>query len=403
MSSAGSPAAAVPAEFPPLPGTPAQTSADAPLARSDADAAAAAAAPPAAPAVCGTQVLLLRAYRWLGLLAIGAALVLASWLRPILVPVLIALLLALTLAPALRVLVGLRVPRMIGAALLLSATLGASSGVVLLLVSPAEQFVREAPAALKRLEQIAHQWRQPIEAASDAAQRLVGTLSEGSANASNLGSGVSDAMLGMLAQAPLVVASVLATFFLAFMMLVHSDASLRKLVGLLPSLSRAKDLVGGTRQAQHELSRYMLVITCINFALGGATALVLSLLGVEHAVLWGGIAALANYAPYLGPALVTLLLVLVGFGQHAEIGAALLVPASFVILTTIEGQIISPLLIGRHLRLDPLVIVLALLLLGWLWGVPGLLIAVPLLTCVRVLSERLHGDGKLVAILTAAR
>lgn len=357
---------------------------------------------PADSPASNVELLLTRAHPWLVLLVAGAVLALASWLRPVLVPILIALLLALTLAPALRVLVGLHVPRMVGAALLMLATVAASFGTLALLAQPAQEFARGVPAALRRLERHARLLREPLEAASDAAGRLTGSPAQGGTGASNLGDGLVDAMVGVLMQAPLVVASILATFFLAFMMLLHSDTLLRKLVGLLPSLSRAKDLIGGTRQAQHELSRYMLVITLINLGLGVATALVLGLLGVENPILWGGVAALANYAPYVGPALVTLLLALVGFGQHAEIGAALLVPTCFLALTTIEGQVVSPMLVGRHLRLDPLVIILALLLLGWLWGIAGLLIAVPLLTCVRVISERLHGDRRLATILSSA-
>jgi predicted PurR-regulated permease PerM len=345
----------------------------------------------------------LRGHRGLSVLAVGAALVLASWLRPLLVPILIALLLALTLAPALRVLVGARVPRMLAAAALLGTTILASAGVLSMLWQPAQGLARDLPAALKRLELLARQWRQPLDAAGDAAQRLIGTPRQSAGGASSLGTGVSDAMLDVLVQAPLLAASAIAVFFLAFMMLAHGDALLRKLVTLLPSLSSRKDLIAGTREAQRELSRYLLAITCINLALGIATALVLTLLGVDNAILWGGIAALANYAPYVGPALITLLLVLVGFAQHAQLGAALAVPASFMLLTAIEGQIISPLLVGRRLHLDPLVIVLALVVLGWLWGVAGLLIAVPLLTCLRVVAQRWSGGDKLVTILTAPR
>jgi predicted PurR-regulated permease PerM len=399
MSHVVPPSAAVPSE---LPAAPAALIDIAP-ADSAEPAAVAAQALPAGTPPSVIEMLLLRAHPWLGLLAVGAVLVLASWLRHVLVPILIALLLALTLAPALRILVGWRIPRMLGAALLMLLTVAGSIGILSLLAEPAQEFARDVPAALERLERHAAQWRQPLEAASDAAQRLTGSQAQGSANGANLGSGLFDAVVGVLVQAPLFVASIFATFFLAFMMLVHSDASLRKLVGLLPSLSQAKDLIGGTRQAQHELSRYMLVITCINLGLGVATTVLLSLLGVDNAILWGGVAALANFAPYVGPALVTLMLALVGFGQHAQLGAALLVPVSFLILTTIEGQVVSPLLVGRHLRLDPLVIILALVLLGWLWGIAGLLIAVPLLTCVRVISERLHSDGRLATILTAAR
>lgn len=336
---------------------------------------------------------------------VGAAtlLLLAWWLRPVLVPTLVALLLALTLAPALRVLVELRLPRLLAAFLVLGATVASLVGLLSMLVAPAQAFIERAPIALRRLELRIREWRQPFDDASDAAQRLIGA-GPGAGDAAAPGAtGMGDALYDLVAHAPLIAGSAVAIFFLAFMMLVHGDAQLRKLVTLMPHLSAKKDLIAGTREAQRELSRYLLMITLINLGLGIATAAVLTVLGVEDAVLWGGIAALATYAPYVGPALVTLLLVLVGFGQHAEAGAALAVPLSFLVLTTIEGQIVSPLLVGRRLRLDPLLIVLSMLLLGWLWGIAGLLIAVPLLTCLRVVAQRWPGAEPLSMLLTDER
>ena len=187
---------------------------------------------------------------------------------------------------------------------------------------------------------------------------------------------------------PILVLNILGMLLLTVIFLTHGDSVLRKLIELAPQLHVKKDIVNASRSAQYELSRYMLTVTLVNLVFGGVVALALWLLGVDQPLLWGGIAALVNFAPYIGMAIMVCLLTVAGFIQFDTVGMALSVPGIYIILNAIESEIITPLIVGKSMEIDPLIVILGLLILGWMWGLVGLLIAVPLLTCFRIIAEK---------------
>ncbi|MDP3960554.1 MAG: AI-2E family transporter [Pseudorhodobacter sp.] len=140
--------------------------------------------------------------------------------------------------------------------------------------------------------------------------------------------------------------------------------------------------------AEHLVSRYFLTITLINVVLGLATGVTLQIMGLPGAALWAVLAGLFNYIVYVGPALLALLLLFAGVAAFD--GAMILLPAAaFIVLNTIEGQIITPALVGKHLEVNPLLIFLALVFGLWLWGPIGGIVAIPLLLWVLVLNDAL--------------
>jgi predicted PurR-regulated permease PerM len=180
----------------------------------------------------------------------------------------------------------------------------------------------------------------------------------------------------------------------------YADVILLKSVQLAPQWRLKRDIVEATRDAQHELSRYMLTIGTINLILGAAIAAVLWLLDVPNPVLWGGVAAVFNFAPYVGPLLMLIVLTVVGFSEAQSLLVALTVPGIFLLLHIAESWLFTPLLIGRRFALDPVVTFVTLLALGAIWGVAGLLIAMPVLTCVKIVAERvpqLHALAQLLS------
>ncbi|MBL8297650.1 MAG: AI-2E family transporter [Rhodanobacteraceae bacterium] len=192
----------------------------------------------------------------------------------------------------------------------------------------------------------------------------------------------------MLSATPAILASMIATLLSIFIFLLHRDALLRKFVELAPALHLKKDIVTATRSAQRELSIYLAIITAINVVFCPLTVLAQWMLGVANPLLWGSIVAISNYAPFIGPTLAVLVLVVVGFSQFDTLLAALSVPGTVLALHVIEGQLAPPVIAGSRLALDPVMVFLSLLLFGWLCGVAGLLLAMPLLTCVRHVAER---------------
>jgi len=254
------------------------------------------------------------------------------------------------------------------------------------------------PRALSRLQATVHDLRRPLQAASEATREL-GKLASIDGKAPLQVVETSNSMMGQFATlAPALVAGVMIVLFLTFLFLLHGDELLRKFVTLAPHLRAKRDLVQATRQAQHELSLYMITITLINAGLGLATALALYLLRVPDPLLWGGLAALMNYAPFVGPLAMSCVLTVVGFGEFASPLHALAAPGAFLGLHMIEGQLVTPHLVGRRLALDPVMVLLALIVLGWGWGVAGLLLAVPLMSCAKIIAERSE-NGHVVATL----
>ena len=157
--------------------------------------------------------------------------------------------------------------------------------------------------------------------------------------------------------------------------------------------------VGLIRQLKHhaietEMSRYVLTISIINVIVGLVFAsLLYFLMGIpsDEALLWGTMAGLLNFAPYVGPLIGILVMVVMGFVTYDETWQSLLPAGMYLGLHTLEGQIVTPIVLGKRMALSPLVLILALMVFGWLWGIIGLLLAVPLLVCVKLVLARIDG------------
>lgn len=324
----------------------------------------------------------------------------------LIVPVLLAVLLSLLLAPAVRKLCRWYVPRVVASFLVLGAVLAGMVFALMMLAGPAQEFLGKAPQGLQRIERTVSEWRKPIEEVSRrASQSLdrITQLAEGPKQTAPTPVQSSPGVLSrVLATMPVAVAGLVIIVFLTFLLLLYGDAILHKVASLMPRFQDRRRLVQMTRHTQHQLSSYVLSITLINIGLGLVVAGVLALMGLDTPWLWGGMAAILNFAPYIGAAIGALLLTLAGFAQFSDPGYAIMIPLAFILIQIIEGQLITPLILGRRLALDPVIVFLSLMLLGWLWGVVGLLMAVPLLTCLRICAEQVRGWHPLAKLLGPA-
>jgi predicted PurR-regulated permease PerM len=320
----------------------------------------------------------------------------------LIVPFLLALLLSLMLAPAVRLLCRWHLPRVLATLLVLVCAIVLTGSLLASLVAPARTWMGQVPKSIDRIELALSELRRPLLAATHASEQIAKlTNVDGEQKVQRVVDAGPSRIAQMLSATPAAVASMIATLLLIFIFLLHGDALLRKFVELAPELYMKKDIVIATRSAQHELSTYMVTIAAINSVLGLLTALVLWWLGVEAPLLWGGIVAVLNFAPFIGPMLAVAVLVVVGFSRFDTPLAALSVPGVFLVLHLVEGQLVTPLIVGRRLALDPVMVFLSLMLFGWLWGVAGLLLAMPLLTCVRIVAERIPAWNALAKMLAA--
>jgi predicted PurR-regulated permease PerM len=308
--------------------------------------------------------------------------------RTLIVPIVFSILVSLVLAPVVRVLVSLRVPRLLATALVMFATIAAVTGLFVVLSDPAQQWLARAPAAIERLDHQIRDLRRPLRAATKATETLMNLGETQPAKpAVRVAPEASDAFADLLKAVPSILVTAFASLFLTFLLLLHGHTVLRKLMYLMRSFGAKRAVVVATRETQRELSRYLLTVSLINLCLGLATAGALWFLGMPDPLLWAGVIGLLNFAPYLGPSIVCLLLLLAGFANQATLPDALVAPGVFLVLHGLEGQLITPHLVGRQLALDPVVIFLGLLTFGWLWGIAGLLMAVPILACIKVIVQ----------------
>ncbi len=317
------------------------------------------------------------------LLSIAAALILAS---PLLIPLLLAAFIALGLNPIVVGLAHLKVPRMLGSLLLLLA-LGVGVVVAVNALSkPAADWFRQAPVLMRDVGYKLHRMTTPLTRVSHAAtQSLKGigvdTSSSQTAQPATFSFGA------VLQAAPRLLADILTVVLLVFFFLTYGDEMRARLVTASPRFRYRRIAARLVRGIQMEISRYLLTVTLINFCLGALTALILWAWKMPDPLLWGGVATLLNFMPYVGAISNTLLLAAVGLLTFHDPFHALLPAASFAGLAMLEGNVFTPMIMGQRMRLSPVAILVWLLLWAWMWGIPGALLAVPLLTCVKLVAE----------------
>jgi len=309
--------------------------------------------------------------------------------QEVIVPLLVALLLALLLSPVVTFLEHkVRIPRFIGGLLTTVAVVAALLYGLFSLVLPAKEWIAHAPATLQTIQQRFSEFRQPIKQAQEASRKIE-ELTQPSSTTAPVSAQPS--LLSSIATGtPRVLEKIAAVLLLVYFFLSSGDGFLRRMVEIAPTLHEKRVVVAIAREVQDEMSRYLITVSLINFGLGVATTIIMALIGVPNPLLWGALAFLLNFAPYVGPACTGLALALAGFATFDTLGHALAVPGAFFALTAIEGQLITPTILGRRLSLNPAVVFVWLMLWGWMWGIVGLLLAGPLLACFRIVCQHVQ-------------
>lgn len=311
-------------------------------------------------------------------------------------PIALAFLLNLVLAPVVGCLEKLHIPRLVSAISILVSIMAAIAAALYALAGPASDWIDRAPSALLSLEYELAWVKGPIDDINATGER-VDEIIDGDEEQSN---GQTEEQSepqeetfslvdAVVSRTPNVVYGTAVTLILLFFMLSSNDSLLKKMVHITPSLRDKKRVVETTRDIQQHVSRYLGTITVINIALGGAVALAMSVLGMPNPILWGVMVGLLNYIPYLGVGLSIVIIGFVSLLTFDSPGQILLPPATVLALNVLEGQFLTPALAGRRLSLSPVAVFLSIVMLGWLWGVIGVLIAVPVLTSVKLVCEQI--------------
>ncbi|MGH7543652.1 MAG: AI-2E family transporter [Gemmatimonadota bacterium] len=314
--------------------------------------------------------------------------------RDFLLPVVLAFLLTFLLAPVVRGLHRIRVPETIGAALVILAVLSGVVYGVYSLSGPAGDWIERAPQGLSRIERRVRDFQRPVTEVREAAEQVQEQVEE-IAGQGRQGRRTEVQVEGrtltgvVLSQTQAFLAGAIVTIILLYFLLASGDLFLRKLVRVLPRLSDKKAAIEIARDMEDHISKYLVTVTLINVGLGVAVGGAMRLAGMPNPVLWGVAAAVTNFVPYLGPVVTLVMIALVSLLTFEDLGRALVAPALYLGLNALEGYLVTPMLLGRRLLLNPVVIFLGIIFWGWLWGVPGALLAVPIMATFKIFCDHI--------------
>lgn len=315
--------------------------------------------------------------------------------QDLLLPILLSMFLALIGNPIIRALGRLRMPRFLAAVVVV---VGGIAGAVALgnqLVVPAADWFRDVPRELVQLAPKLREMARPMQEANQVAENIARAAGgEKQGRVEVLRTQVDDPYKA-LTRTPRVLASLLAVVLLTFFFMVYGGQLQRRVIEMMPGRAQKKFTVGLMHSIERELSRYVLTITLINVVMGLLFAALLYALDMplQEALLWGTMVLVLNYAPYVGPLIGMLLMLMVGFVTYSDPWLSVLPAILYLVLNTIESQFVTPIILGKRMLLSPLVLIVALMVFGWLWGIIGVLLAVPLLVCVKLVLAQVVGMG----------
>ncbi|MEO8810205.1 MAG: AI-2E family transporter [Rhodanobacter sp.] len=332
---------------------------------------------------------------FLGGLFIMALLACAYVARSVILPIVLAFLLKLLLQPVMRVFERIRLPRVIASLVVVALVLALLVGVGELLSGPAASWSKRLPHALPRLEQRLRVVSQPVDklnAIVDHAQKVVsssGTKPDAPASAPAPASSPSMHSL-VLAYVQEFAVGFLTMFLMLFFLLNSGDTFLRRLVEIMPRFRDKRQVIDISWQVESDISGYLITISAMNLLVGIVTGLAMWGLGVHDPLLWGAIAFLLNYVPILGPLTGMVMFLAIGLLSLNPLWKAFMPMVVYVAVHLIEGETFTPMLLARRFTLNPVLVVIALLFWYWMWGVPGAILAVPMLAITKIVCDRVR-------------
>ncbi|MDP2256465.1 MAG: AI-2E family transporter [Polaromonas sp.] len=338
------------------------------------------------------------------LLAVLASIFVLHWAKDVFIPVMLSVMFSYALSPLVNWMEFKRVPRWLGAALLLASLGGAIGLTAYSLSNEAAQLVNALPAAAQKFRQAVKTSGGKSDSALQTVQKAASQIEQaaqesGAAPITSRGAmrvvvessrfNVKDylwsgtmGLLALIGQSTVVV-------FLTYFLMLSGDTFRRKLIKLAgPTLSKKKITLQALNEITGQIQRYLQVQLLTSALVGVMTGLAFFAIGLENAAVWGIAAGVLNLVPYVGSLVTAAASALVGFLQFGSLNMALAVGGASVLIHTFVGNLLTPWLTSRASRLSPVAVFVGLLAWGWLWGVWGLLLGIPILMIVKSVCDR---------------
>jgi predicted PurR-regulated permease PerM len=343
----------------------------------------------------------------LHVIAACAALAALHLARPVLLPLVLAVFCFYALDPLVDRLERARVPRVAGATTAVVLVVALVAGTSLLLWPQFEQVVSQVPSGAQRLREALRDARSGTSGASAVAKVRAAAEALDAVAAGDLGAAItsrgtvrveladpwrpSAVLWSSGLEAVGAVGQGITVLFLTLFLLIEDDSFKRKLVRRMETLGSKRVTVEILNAIARHIERFIWVQVATSVIVAVVTASVLWALGLSNPALWGGFAGVMNVVPYLGPIVVTAVLAAVGFLQFGTLADAGLVGLAALAITTIEGSVLTPLLLRRAASLNHVAIFVAIAFWSWIWGPIGTLLAVPLLMAAKVVADNVDG------------
>nr|WP_136250486.1 AI-2E family transporter [Ningiella ruwaisensis] len=324
--------------------------------------------------------------------------------QSLLLPLVFAILISLLLSPLVKRLKRIHIPRSISAIVLLATLVTPFTLMSIELTEPIQRWIKLVPKVSMQIKQelleietlFAHQNEAEIQAKEESffsgwfgEEEQTEVDEEDGVVEKQIKQGGLNALVSMLAGTPIFFAQLFTSLILILFLLIFGPPLFSVFVNEFPAVENKRKARALVKEIQQALSSYIVTVSLINLGLGIVTAIALAFFGVDDALLWGVLVAFLNFVPYLGPAFGLFILLIVGGVQFGMSPYAFLPSAIFLVINIMESQFITPAILGQNMQVNPLIIILWLLLAGWLWGVVGVLVAVPLLVCIKLTLHNL--------------
>lgn len=343
----------------------------------------------------------------LTVLTVLAVIFVLHWARAFFIPLMLGIMISYAFSPLVNRMQKWRIPRAIGAAVLLAGIVGGAGSLVYSLSDDAIQLIETLPEAAQKFRKTLRKEWGTTEGAMDQMQQAAVQLERAASETINPDAtapqgvtrvliekstlNVSDYLWTGTVGAAVFAGQAVMVLFLTYFLLVSGDIFRRKLVRITgPTLSKKKITVQVLDEITAQIQRYLLVQIFTSVLVGVATWLAFLWIGLEHAAIWGIVSAVFNLIPYLGPVVVTGGTGLVGFLQFGTVGMALTVAGISLVITSLEGYLLTPWLTGRAGRMNAVMVFVGVLFWGWLWGVWGLLLGVPIIMVIKAICDRVE-------------
>jgi predicted PurR-regulated permease PerM len=318
----------------------------------------------------------------LTMIAVAIVILLLQVMSSVLIPFVFSALLFYALDPAVDWMERRRLPRAIGAALMIVVVISAVGGLAYTLQGQALAIVDQLPTGARKLA------ADTLQATKDSAGSSPGVMRVQIENPGfQARTFVWASSIGLM----LALNQLVMVLFLTYFMLLSDQLFKRKLVEIVDSFSKKKLTVRVLEDIAGQIEQFLLIQIVTSLAVALATWGALRLLGLQQAALWGLLAGIFNSIPYYGPLLVTAGLSIVGFLQFGQVGMTAMVAGVALLITTLEGSLLTPMMLGRASSMNKVAIFAGLLFWSWIWGVWGMLLAVPMMMVVKVICD--HVDA----------